>query len=359
MIDLFTRNRLGQIQLHKAGYLDRPSLYKTIRHYQQWGDTLKKNPRIEHWTPRLYSAGLACLGEKSVAVRIEGVQPEQEDSTTQFHKKIVRGRMFSGKSQQVILGKNLANLLKASVGDTLVLLSQAADGSLANDLFPVIALLESGDEISDRSVLYLPLESAQSFLLLPDQVHEIAITLHHLNDVKKVISQLDRSLRGSGIEAASWREFAKSFYQAMQADKQGMWIMIVVIMLIVAVGVLNTVLMSVLERTREYGMLRAVGTAPKAIFMQVVTEVQVLIFFSLIFGTILSLIANSLLSVYGFNLPQPFTYGGIEFRRMVAEVNARSFYLSGLTVIISATLISLFPALRAAHIDPARAMRSI
>ena len=145
----------------------------------------------------------------------------------------------------------------------------------------------------------------------------------------------------------------------MQADKQGMWIMIVVIMLIVAVGVLNTVLMSVLERTREYGMLKAIGTAPKAIFMQVITEVQVLIFFSLIFGAVLSLIANSLLSVYGFTLPQPFTYGGIEFKRMVAEVNARSFYLSGLTVIVSATLISLFPAWRAARIDPARAMRKI
>ena len=359
MIDLFTRNRLGQIQLHRAGYLDRASLYKTIDHYAQWGDTLGKDTRVEHWAPRLYSAGLVSLGEKSIAVRISGIQPEQEDSTTRFHKKIVRGRMFSAESHNAILGKGLAELLKATVGDTVVLISQAADGSLANDLFPVIGLLESGDEISDRSVLYLPLSTAQSFLMLPDQVHEIAVTLHHLKDVKKVLSRLEISLKGTGIEAASWREFAKSFYQAMQADKQGMWIMIVVIMLIVAVGVLNTVLMSVLERTREYGMLKAVGTTPKAIFLQVVIEVQVLIFFSLLSGTVLALIANTLLSVYGFNLPQPFTYGGIEFNKMVAEVNLRSFYLSGLTVAVSATLISLFPAWRAARIDPAKAMRTI
>jgi putative ABC transport system permease protein len=359
MIDLFTRNRLGQIQLHRAGYLDRASLYKTIACYQQWGDTLKKDSRVEHWAPRLYSAGLVSLGDKSIAVRITGIQPALEDSTTRFHKKIVTGRLFSAENHHVILGKGLAELLKAAVGDTVVLLSQAADGSLANDLFPVIGLMESGDEIADRSVLYLPLHAAQSFLMLPDQVHEIAVTLHHLNDVKKVLSRLRLSLKGTGIEADSWREFAKSFYQAMQADKQGMWIMIVVIMLIVAVGVLNTVLMSVLERTREYGMLKAVGTSPKAIFLQVVTEVQVLIFFSLVFGTLLALIANTLLSVHGFNLPQPFTYGGIEFKKMVAEVNARSFYLSGLTVAVSASLISLFPAWRAARIDPAKAMRMI
>ena len=86
-------------------------------------------------------------------------------------------------------------------------------------------------------------------------------------------------------------------------------------------------------------------------------EVEVLVLISLAMGVVLSLIANTLLSIYGVNLSQPFSYGGMEFRKMVSEVNARSFYLSGITVILSATLVSLFPALRAAHIDPAKAMR--
>lgn len=358
MIDLFTRNRLGHIQIHESDYLDRASLYKTIDGYRQWGDTLMQISGVEHWAPRIFSAGLASAGEKSAAVRIHGVHPELEDRTTRFHKKITQGRMFDGnQSREAVLGSGLSDILNASVGDTLVLLTQAADGSMANDLFPVVGILESGETMSDMSALYMPLGTAQSFLVLPDQVHEIAIIVHDLNDADKILTRIRSVLSGTELRAASWKEFAKSFYQAMRADKEGMWIMIVVIMLIVAVGVLNTVLMSVLERTREYGMLKAVGTRPREIFMQVILEVQVLILFSLILGTVLSLIANTLLSIHGISLPQSFTYGGVEFKNMVAEVNVRSFTLSGITVVLAATLISVFPAWRAARIDPAKAMR--
>ncbi len=358
MIDLFTRNRLGHIQLHEDRYLDKPSLYKTIENYQAWGDTISRIDAIEHWAPRLFSAGLASVREKSAAVRIHGIDPSREDAATRFNNKIIRGNPFKSDTRhEVILGKGLADILNSVPNDTLVLLSQAADGSMANELYRVTGIYESGEAATDRSTLYMPLASAQSLLVLPNQVHEITIIVRHLHEVDRTVSRLRSLLTGTGIRAASWREFAKSFYHAMQADKQGMWIMIVVIMLIVAVGVLNTVLMSVLERTREYGMLKAVGTRPGQIFMQVIFEVQILIFFSLILGSVLSLIANSLLSVYGISLPRSFTYGGVEFKNMIAEVNARSFYLSGLTVLVSATLISVFPAWRAAHINPADAMR--
>jgi putative ABC transport system permease protein len=301
---------------------------------------------------------LASVEEKSAAVRIHGIHPALEDSATLFYKKVREGRAFSGPdSREVIAGTGLAELLNASTGDTLVLLSQAADGSMANDLYPIVGLFDSGDPLSDRSALYLPLLTAQQFLVLPDQIHEIAVIVRHLDDVEPTVRHIEDLLSRPDIEAASWREFAKSFYHAMQADKEGMWIMIFVVMLIVAVGVLNTVLMSVLERTREYGMLKAVGSRPKTIFMLVIWEVQILILFSLVIGSVLAYAANSFIAAHGFSLPQAFSFGGVEFKTMTAEVNARSFTLSGLTVLVSATLISVFPALRAARIKPAKAMR--
>jgi ABC-type antimicrobial peptide transport system permease subunit len=115
--------------------------------------------------------------------------------------------------------------------------------------------------------------------------------------------------------------------------------------------------MSVLERTREYGVLKAVGTRPASIFGLVLCEVNIIALASVIAGTALGFLINSLLSRHGITLPEAFSYGGIEFTKMYTAVNVRSFYIPALTVIFAANFISLFPSLKAARIEPARAMR--
>jgi ABC-type lipoprotein release transport system permease subunit len=358
IIDLFTRNRLGHIQVHAEGYLDRPSLYKTIDDYAAVGEKIQRVEGVENWAPRLYSAGLASVAEKSAGVRIIGIDPEREAAATRFGKKIVEGRNFSTTpSPEAILGKGLAKILSAQLGDEIVIVSQAADGSIANDLYHLIGIVDSGDEISDRFAFYLHLQDAQELLVLEDRIHEIAVIVEDLDQVGKLTDAITRELDNPKLSVAPWQEFAKSFYQAMKADQEGMWIMLFVIMLIVAVGVLNTVLMSVLERTREYGVLKAVGTKPAYIFTLVIYEVSIIAFASVIIGAALSILLNHLLSIYGIPLPETFTYGGIEFKTMYSEVNARSLYIPAITVFLSATLVSLFPSLKAARIEPARAMR--
>lgn len=204
---------------------------------------------------------------------------------------------------------------------------------------------------------YLHLQDAQELFVLYNQIHEIAAIVDELDQVDEMTVAIQEKLDDPEFAVAPWQEFAKSFYQAMRADVQGMWVMIFVIVLIVVIGVLNTVLMSVLERTREYGVQKAIGTRPRQIFWQVILEVNVIAVVSLIIGACLSVLANHLLSIYGITLPQSFTYGGIEFKYMYAEVNARSLYIPAITVMLSALLVSIFPALRAARIEPVRAMR--
>ncbi|MCK4302482.1 MAG: FtsX-like permease family protein, partial [candidate division Zixibacteria bacterium] len=155
-----------------------------------------------------------------------------------------------------------------------------------------------------------------------------------------------------------WQEFAKSFYNAMKADQRGTWIMVFIIVLLVSVGVLNTVLMTVLERTREYGVLRAMGVRPLQVIRLVVYEVTVMAVVSVVVGTLLSLVINYLLSLHGVPMPTSFTYGGMEFSRMYTEINARSFIIPAVTVVLSAIAVSVFPAIRAARTAPARAMRT-
>ncbi len=370
IIDTFTRNQMGHIQVHHRDYLDRPSLYKTIDDLLEVEGILGRLDKVDSWAPRLYSAGLASVSEKSAGVRIIGIDPAKEDRTTKFHEKIKEGKMFSGATAyEVIIGKGLAKLLKGGVGDDVVVVSQAADGSIANDKYKIVGIVDTGDEIGDRVTFYLPLAVAQELLVLEGRVHEIALTVNSLHDVDFVYETLEKKLAAFNsrpdanpkadvpLAVEPWQVFARSFYIAMKADKEGMWIMLLIIVLVVAVGVLNTVLMSVLERRREYGVLKAVGTKPGQIVKMVLLEVNILAAMCIVLGAGVGLLINYFFSIHGFALPEPMTYGGMKFQHMFTEINAMSFYIPAVTVLISATLVSLFPALKAAHTDPARSMR--
>lgn len=358
IIDMFTRNQLGHIQLHGTGYLDRPSLYTTIERYGSVGAVIDGIEGVERWAPRIYSAGLVSIGEKSAGARIIGIDPERENGATRFDRKITDGRPFAAApGGEAIIGTGLAHTLGAAPGDELVLVTQAADGSIANDLYSIVGLAESGDQMQDQSSVYLPLPVAQELLVLPDEVHEIAVIINELDDVQPMVKRIRAAIDNPEIDVSPWQEFAESFYNAMKADQEGMWISLFVIILIVAVGVLNTILMSVLERTREYGVLKALGSRPSQIFQLVSVEVTIMAAGSIGIGVLIGLLANHLLSIYGISLPNEITYGGIAFKTMYAEINVRSLVIPAVTVLVSALLVAVFPALRAARTDPAKSMR--
>ncbi|MDD3731841.1 MAG: FtsX-like permease family protein [candidate division Zixibacteria bacterium] len=359
VINMFTRNQLGHIQIHRESYLDRPSLYKTVDHYKTVGEAVGRISGVEARAPRLYSAGLVSLEDKSSTARIIGIDPVRENTATRFDKKIVEGRSLSGPAaHEVVIGRGLAKVLKARVADEVVVVSQAADGSIANDIYNIVGIAAAGDDMSDRTAFYLHLDDARELLVLEERVHEIIVIINNIDYVYKITGDIREKLADSALTVQPWQEFARSFYQAMQVDLQANLIMLLIINLIVAVGVLNTVLMTVLERTREYGVLKAMGTRPLMIFRLVVVEVAVMIVISLIIGFILSLIINYLLATTGIPMPFKFSYGGVEFTRWYSEVNARSLYIPGITVAVVALLVSIFPATRAARIAPADAMRT-
>ena len=359
IIEMFTKNRIGHIQVHQRGYLDKPSLYKTMDDYESVGETIGRVKGVAAWTPRVYSAGLGSVGEKSTAVQIIGVDAALEVEATQFDKKIIDGRKFSVQpAREAVLGKGLARVLSATVGGEIVIVSQGADGSIANEQYEIVGIAETGDDITDRTACYLHIGGAQELLVLEGRCHEIVVIVSNINRVHKITKAIEANLNDSMLDVSPWQVVAKAFYRAMQADKQGDAIGRIIIMLIVAIGVLNTVLMSVLERTSEYGVLRAVGTKPAQIFWLVICEVLIIALGSIAVGALLGASINYLLSIYGITMPQEFTYGGIKFQTMYAEVNARSLIIPAITVVLAAAVVSLFPALKAARILPARAMRA-
>jgi ABC-type lipoprotein release transport system permease subunit len=357
VINMFTRNQLGHVQIHHNEYTDRPALYRTIDDYETVGRVLDSLERIEAWAPRLYSAGLASAGKKSAGVRIIGVDPDRETKATRFDKKVSDGAGFSTEpAREALLGKGLAQRLDAEIGGEVVIVSQGADGSIANDLYTVAGIIESGNEIEDQMSLYLHLADAQELLVLDGRIHEIVVISTSVRGLYRLSDSIAAALNRPELLVEPWQEFAKSFYDAMKADQKGNWISLVVITMLVAIGVLNTVLMTVLERTREYGLMRAVGTRPWQVFGLVIVEVAEMALLSVVVGFIVAYVLNYAFSIAGIPIPE-IEYGGVSFVEMYTEINTRSFVIPLLSVVLSAVTISVFPALKAARTQPATAMR--
>lgn len=359
IIDMFTRTRIGHVQVHRERYLEKPSIYKAITDYRHICDTLRDVRAVEAVSPRLFAAGLVSVGTASSAGRITGIDPAMERRALQFEKKIETGRSLSDTpSQEVVCGVGLMQRLEASLGDTLVVVSQAADGSIANDMYTIVGSLESGDRVDDQTACYMHLADAQRLFALQGRVHEIAVVARRSGHSRQLSAHINSMLAGTSLQAQPWQEIAHSFYRAMKADKNGMWIMLFIIILVVAVGVLNTVLMVVLERRREYGLLKALGTRPAAIFWLILAEMNILAVCSVFAGAILGTMTNYVLSLRGIPLPHPFSYGGVMFTAMHTAITARTLYLPAIVVCAAATLVSILPAVKAVRTDPAVIMQT-
>jgi putative ABC transport system permease protein len=362
IVNLFTRSRLGHIQLHAQGYLKRPSLNQTISHYREIGRIIEKTEGVEAWAPRVYSSGLASVGERSVAVRIIGLDPVLENKATNFAQRVSRGRDFSlAASREIILGAELAQSLGVSIGDEVVLVSQGADGSLSNDKYRVVGLIRTGDILSDQTTIYLNLEDARDLLVLDGKIHEMIVIARSLKKVTELTSVLHQRLAAYPIDIKPWQEFAPDFHRSMKANMKGHQVLLLALFIVVAIGVLNTALMAVLERRREFGVLKALGTRPRRIFSLILLEIQLLALMSVVLGVGFSLPINYYLSRHGLPITglisTPVTFGGMPFTNFTSEVNIQSFVIPAITVIVSVFLVAFFPALKASRTDPAQSMR--
>ena len=358
LIDTFTRNFTGHVQIHKKGYLEGPSLYNTLRDGEALGARIAALPAVESWTPRVYSPVLVFLGQKTAGARLVGVHPLREGRTSRLKEKVREGRFVAAEpAREVVIGEGLAQILRAQPGDEIALIAQGADGSFANDLFEVVGLMGEGAGADARTGCYVHIRAAQDFLALDRRLHEIAVVLEDQAQAREAAARLAAALDDRTLEVAPWQVVERGFYQAMQADVKGMWVSFLIIMLIVAVGVLNTVLMAILERTRELGVLRALGTRPLKIFQLVVLETAFLAVLSVAAGAVLSLACNYLLSIYGIPMPAPVDYGGMEFSRIWSSISPGTLWIPAAVTLGTAVGVSALPALRAARIAPVEALR--
>lgn len=363
MIDLFTSDHTGHVQVHHSNYLTRPSLYKTIQNPQKVTEQLKQYEQVLEVAPRIYGPSLAYGKNKSFPANVIGIDPEAEANTTLLKRKMAEGEyLTSGMTQDgyfpALVGVTLARNLKLNVGDELVLISQGIDGSIANDIFQITGLVGT-DDSHERLNVYLSLPAIKQFLSMGNQVHELALRLEHQKQARKFSQALQEQeeWQSKELSVEPWQVVEEAFYKGMQADKKGNYVSMGIIIFIVAIGVLNTVLMGTLERTHEFGVLRAIGTRPMGISTMILLESLLLSFSACVVGALFAWPLNYWMSTEGIQLPQAIDMGGIQFDVMLGEISWFSMGMPLLVVVLSTFIVSIYPAIRAARISPLQAMQ--
>ncbi len=362
VIDIFTRDHTGHIQIHYGDYLKRPKLYKSIETNGAVEAVLDKQKRIISYTRRIRFTALAYGNNKSSPVDVVGVDVAKEKTTSLLAQKVKQGTYFSDTTNEdgyypAMIGFGAAHSLRLKTGDEIVLISLGADGSIANDIFIIQGMV--GTRTSwEKNRVFLPLHAAQQFLSMPGRVHEYSILLPNSDIAEDVAADIRSGLSNPDLKVATWQEVEETFYKSMQADIQSMNFMLGIIMFIVCIGVLNTVVMSVLERTREFGVMRAIGTDPWRIALLIMLETSTLAICSCAIGLALALPLVGWFSLEGIQLAQAMDVGGIAYDAVKGEFTLLVFIAPVIVVLASAALVSIPPGIHAARITPIEALGS-
>ncbi|MFO0599751.1 MAG: FtsX-like permease family protein [Myxococcaceae bacterium] len=348
-----TRGLMGHLQVHALGYQEAPSISLVVQDPQLVEAAVQGKIPGAKAERRVLGAGLAGSGEHSAPVMVLGVQPGATALYT-----LVSGADL-GAPRQVLIGKDLATDLKVGLGGELVLVSQAADGSVANDRYTVAGTFVSSSGEMDSNAVAMRLEDAQGFFGLGDAVHQVVVRLPvDREDVMPEVHALRSALDVKTLEALAWSEMLPEIKDSIDRKRKSQAVMDFIVFLIVGLGVFNAMSMSVFERTREFGVLAALGTRPRRLLTMVVLE---------------SLWQGLLAFVVGVGLAAAVLYGigsvdlGSQFGGDVMGVKLPSHLtlaldpasLRGafLTAFFTAIAGAVFPALRAMRLQPVDALR--
>jgi putative ABC transport system permease protein len=352
----------GHLTVAGRGYIEDRTLEHFVRLEPELVSALSETIEVRGWSPRVTSFALLSLGTSSHGAAIVGVDAEREGSVTTLPERVAEGRFLAaGGEREIVLGRRLADSLGAALGDEVLVYGVAYSLETAYELFTVVGLLELPEAELERNLSLVSLADAQAFLVYGDRISEVVVRVASADDAEPVRDLLAAALPGAGVH--TWNELMPELEQFVALDAAGMYLVLVILVVVVAFGILNTILMAILERTRELGMMMALGLRPGAIFRVVYWESTFMAGVGLVVGLALALpvvlyLAANPIPVTGDAAAGTFELVGIE-PVVVFRLTLMNPVGSALTILVVGALAAFYPALKASRGKPADALRAL
>jgi putative ABC transport system permease protein len=365
MIDSSLRIFTGQTQVQRDGYLDKPQIRTVIPDAQALAGRLRADPALAQIGVAVRAQGfaLASSANRSFGVQVVGSEPEFEPKVSTIPHLMKAGRWLNGlHAQEAVLGGALAQNLRIQVGDELTLLGSAMDGSVAATVLPVVGIFESGMRDLDRVAVEIPLATFQDVFGMGSNAHAIVFLAPDLKHLPALHAEIARQLPAtSKLVVLDWDRLIPGLKQLTQADWTTGWFMYIALIAVVTFSILNTFIMSVLERTREFGIMLALGTTPLRIGSMVFVETALLALLGLGIGVALGLIVAGTLSVVGFTYPGlkelmgQYGLPGLIY----PQISATSVLLGPAVILVFILVAALYPAIRIRKLEAVEAIHAV
>ncbi|MEQ9298317.1 MAG: FtsX-like permease family protein [Cyclobacteriaceae bacterium] len=361
-IEAFSRNGVNHdyshIQIHNEDYLLEPGLEFQLSDVNQMETTLDQMAEVQSWSARQIVNGMLASPKTNVGVQIYGVQPAAEGETTGLEEQLVDGTYFETiKRNPILISEKLADKLKVKVRSKVVITLQNLDREITAASFRVEGIFKSKSPRINEAGVYVRF-SDLSRLTAVDGINEIAV---YLNNSEQILL-VKESLAASTTDLVrTYREIAPEFDMMEQQSATTKQIVTVIIMLALLFGIVNTMLMAVLERTKEIGMLRSIGMHKKSVFKMIILETCMMSIIAGPIGLILGYLTNTWLGTNGMDLSSYAT--ALEQYGMDAifypSISNATYPALMMVVILTAFLGAIYPAIKAIRLNPLEAIRKL
>ena len=351
---------LGEIQIHADGYLERPSIWERIEDPDALLEALDETGLRS--SARLLGGALVASGDASTGALLKGLRPERDARVSDVYERLDRGEWLDAADPEgVVLGYRLARTLGIDVGDELIALSQATDGSMANDLFRVRGVLQSLSEETDRATVFLVEDQFRSFFALEDGAHQVIVRSGEGQtlDAAGEMAQEATAASAPGAEVKSWRDLLPGLANVFDSAQAAVQVVAFVVYVVIAIMILNAMLMAVFERIREFGVLKAIGVSPRRVLALILTEGALQAALAIAIGLVASVPALWFVTTRGIDVGQlgGTAIMGVSMDRIwTGAVSPATIAGPVFILLFIVALAVLFPAFKAARISPIEAI---
>ena len=350
----------GYFQVHAKGYWDDQVLNNGFVYTTELDRTMRTVPGSSGFTVRLESFALASSGLQTKGVMVTGIIPEAENGLTSLRKKLVKGEYLKPKDGGALVSQRLSGFLKIGIGDTLVIIGQGYHGTSAAGVFPVRGIVRFPSPDLDNRLVYVDLQAARNLFTADSLLTSVAFNVGDPATYTKVAGWLHKQLDPRIYEVMTWAEMMPDVVQQIKADSTSGLIMLGILYMIVGFGIFGTMLMMLNERTREFGMMIAIGMQKGELMTIVVTETLFLGLLGIISGVIAAMPL-----VYYFHIhPIPLTGDMAEstirmgFEPLMPTAwNASYFISQSLVVFAIIIVVLLLPVMRIRRLKVMNAIR--
>ncbi len=362
MVKTAIESGIGDIQIHRAGFEDNMDVTKNIRDPGYFINRIKGTPYIKSYAQRIKVMGLVSSAESSSGILIWGIDPGRERTVSAIKDYLSEGEFLTGQPGEIYIGKSLAEKLRVGLDDKIVLMAQGLSPDIGSAAYRIKGIYVSSSPEFDKFNIYINLADAQQILSMGGRISEIVIIADHRDHVVPLAAALKNTLAVSDLEVLTWQELSPFIVEMINMFKSFNYIIYIIVVLAMAFGIINTILMSVLERTREIGILMAIGTKRRRVFSEVMWEGFFLGVVGLTVGWTVNLIFYAVVSRTGIDLStwaESLKYMGGIGTTLYPLITLENAVKSTISVLAATQLSALYPAVKIMRLSPVKAIRSV